>query len=53
MAEFICNKDYLFEFYRHLSFAQKNIVRIDEGCLIFKNVKILNLVRNNIRVGMS
>lgn len=50
MAEFICNKEHLFEFYQHLSFQQQNLFQIDEATLRFKNIKILQLVQNNIKV---
>lgn len=50
MAEHICNKEYLFEFYRHLSFDHQGLSTIDETCLRFRNLAVLSLSQNNIKV---
>jgi hypothetical protein len=48
MAEFICNKEFLFEFYQALSFVDKQLHNIDSHTLKFSNLKTLNLVSNKI-----
>jgi Leucine-rich repeat (LRR) protein len=48
MAEFICNKEFLFEFYQTLSFVDKQLSNIDSLTLKLSNLRTLNLVSNNI-----
>lgn len=50
MAEFICNQEYLYDFYRQLSFPGKNLECIDSNSLRFHNLKVLDLSRNSIKV---
>lgn len=50
MAEHICNRDFLFEFYRHLSFNVQELRSIDEGSLRLRNLGELSLVQNQIKV---
>jgi len=52
MAEFICNREYLYEFYRHLDFSNQNVIVIDEDSLHFKHLKVLNLTGCNIKVNL-
>lgn len=48
MAEFICNKEYLYEFYKSLHFDRMGISTIDSAMLRFSNLQILSLKQNNI-----
>ena len=48
MAEFICNKEFLNEFYRHLQFENANIIEIDMETSCLKNLRVLNLFKNRI-----
>jgi hypothetical protein len=53
MAEHICNKEYLFEFYRHLNFDNQKIAVIDEYSLKFKNLTVISLIQNDIKVNKT
>lgn len=53
MAEHICNKEYLFEFYRHLSFDHQGLNTIDETTLRFRNLAVLSLTQNKIKVCLN
>ena len=48
MAEYICNKEFLNEFYSHLAFNGANIHQIDDDSLLLSNLKVLNLCKNNL-----
>lgn len=50
MAEYICNREFLFEFYTHLQFVNSRISSIDIDTLKLTNLKILNLFSNQISV---
>ena len=50
MAEHICNREFLYEFYRHLAFHGQELRTIDEGSLRFRNLGELSLVQNQIKV---
>lgn len=52
MAEHICNREFLYEFYRHLAFDCLELRNIDEGTLRFRNLEELSLVQNQIKVGL-
>jgi hypothetical protein len=48
MAEFICNREYLQEFYQSLLLPSQNMHIIDSRTLLFSNLKTLNLAQNSI-----
>lgn len=48
MAEFICNREFLNEFYTHLQFMYSGITQIDADSLKLTNLKVLNLFNNKI-----
>lgn len=48
MAEFICNKPFLYEFYTSLAFIGKGIKVIDHDSAKFSQLKTLNLSENKI-----
>lgn len=48
MAEFICNRDFLFEFYRTLKFTHQKIEVLDQSTERFKNLHTLHLSQNRI-----
>lgn len=50
MAEFLCNREYLNEFYTHLQFMYSGITSIDSDATKLCNLKTLNLFHNNITV---
>lgn len=48
MAEFICNREYLLEFYQSLLLPAQGIKQIDSPAQLFTNLKTLNVSENSI-----